>query len=101
MSAERDHRLPHLDAGNHRGFAGHTDKLDEPEVYSRRGAVEDPNASLPSIIEHGSERYLDFPLTRLICKSNGHCRPKRCRYDLTVEDITGLIGARLGIGGVR
>ena len=101
MSAERNNRIAGAQSGDHSGFAGHTNKLDGPKVYGRGGAVQDPNAGLLAVIEHGSQRHLDFRLARLACKPNGYRRAKRCCRRLAVEHIAGLIGTGLGIGGVR
>ena len=70
-------------------------------MYGRSGAVEDPNAGLTAVIEHGSQRHLDFGLTYLARQPNSYRRAKRCCRGLTVEHIAGLIGTGLGIGGVR
>lgn len=70
-------------------------------MYGRGGAIQHPNAGLPAIIEHGSQWHLNLRLLHLACKPNGYRRAKRCRGSLAVEHIAGLIGAGLGIGGVR
>src|SRR5688500_4575137 len=100
MSAERHNRIAGVQSGDHSGFAGYMNKLDGLKLYGRGCAVQDPNAGLLTVIEHGSQRHLDFRLACLPCKPNGYRRAKRCCRGLTVEHITGLIGTGLGIGGV-
>src|SRR6266536_643714 len=101
MNAEGNDRLARAQSGDHGRFAAHPNKLDGPKAYSRGGAVEDPNAGLPAVIEDGSQRYLDFRLTRLACKPNGYRRAKRYRRGFAFEHIAGLIGASLSIGRIR
>src|SRR5204862_4673699 len=91
MSAEGNNPIIRAQSEDHSGFAGQTRKLDGPKVYGRRTAVEDPNAGRSAVIEHSSQRHLDFRLSLLACKPNGDRRSKRCRRGLTVEPIVGLI----------
>src|SRR5438034_6872785 len=101
MSAERNNRITKAQSGDHGGFTAHSNKLDWPKAYGRGGAVQDPNAGLPAVIEHGSQRHLDFRLTRLACQPNGYRRAKGCCRGLTVEHIARLVGTALSIGGAR
>src|SRR5262245_26029813 len=98
MSAERNNRIAGAQSEDHGGFAAHPNELDGPKSYGRGGAVHDPDAGLLAVIEHGSQRYLDFLLTRLACQPNGYRRSKRCCRSFTVEHIAGLVSAGLGIG---
>jgi hypothetical protein len=52
MSAERNDRITRTQSGDHCDFTAHPNKLDVPKVYGRGGAVQDPNAGLPAVIEH-------------------------------------------------
>src|SRR6266545_5317341 len=101
MSAERNNRITRAQPGDHSALAAHSSKLDGPEVYGRSGAVQDPDAGLSAVIEHGCQRHLDFSLGGLARQPNGYRRPKRCCRSFTVEHVTGLIGTGLSIGGVR
>src|SRR5437764_15440324 len=101
MSAKRNNRITRAQSGDHGALAAHSNKLDGSEVYGRGGAVQDPDAGLPAVIEHGSQRHLDFPLARLAWQPNGYRRAKRCCRSFTVEQITGLIGTAVSLCGVR
>src|SRR5213596_711905 len=101
MSAERNNRITKAQSGDHGGFAAHSNKLDGPKAYGRGGAVQNPNAGLPAVIEHGSQRHLDFRRTRQAWQPKGYRRAKRCCRGFTVEQITGLISTGLSVCGVR
>src|SRR6266566_3953536 len=101
MSAERNNPIIRTQSGDHGGFAGQACELDGPKVYGRGSAVEDPNAGRASVIEHSSERHLDFRLSLLARKPNGDRRSKRRRRGLTIEHVAGLVGAGLSVGGIR
>ena len=101
MSAEGNNLITKAQSRDHDSFAAHPNKFDGPKVYGRGGAIQDPNAGLAAIVEHGSQGHLDFRLSRLAWKPNRYRRAKRRRGGFTIEHITPLIGTGLSIGGIR
>ena len=101
LRTERDDWISRVHSGDHGGFVCHPKKLDGPKVHSGRAAVQDPNAGLPTVIEHGSQRHLGFGLGRLACQPNRYGRAERCLRVLSVQHISSFIGAGLDIGGIR